>query len=138
MTLLSIVYGLFLLSVLGLYWALEGQSLRLWILTIASLIFYSSLQVEYIPLLLAMIWVTFRLGQALNTPIDWRIGNDAWQFAQQDWNRRRLRLLSFGIAANVLLLLGFKYVPFLLDSTGELLKLPQLQTQATWVSDRPD
>ncbi|MBD2089865.1 MBOAT family protein [Microcoleus sp. FACHB-1515] len=136
MTLLSIVYGLFLLSVLGLYWAIESQSLRLWILAIASLIFYSSLQVEYIPLLLAMIWVTFRLGQALNTPIDWRIGNDAWQFAQQDWNRRRLWLLSFGIMANVLLLLGFKYVPFLLESIGELLKLPQLQTQATWVSDR--
>ena len=136
MTLLSIVYGLFLLSVLGIYWAIEGKSLKLWVLAIASLIFYSSLQIQYVPLLLAMILVTFRLGQALNTPIDWRIGNEAWQFAQQDWNRRRFWLLSFGIATNVLLLLGFKYVPFLMNSAGTVLHLPQLQTQAGWIGDR--
>jgi alginate O-acetyltransferase complex protein AlgI len=136
MTLLSIVYGLFLLSILGVYWSVEGRSLRLWVILIASLVFYSSLQLQYVPLLLAMILVTFRLGQALSTPMDWRIPNENWQFAQQDWNRRRLKLLWVGIIINVLLLLGFKYVPFLIDTAGTLLNLPEVQAQANWVSDR--
>jgi alginate O-acetyltransferase complex protein AlgI len=136
MTLLSIVYGLFLLSVLGLYWAVEGRSLKLWVLSIASLVFYSSLQIQYIPLLLAMVFITFRLGQALNTPIDWRTPNADWQFAQQDWSRRRLRVLCLGIIINVLLLLGFKYIPFLGETVGALLNLPQLQIQADWLGDR--
>lgn len=54
MSLLSITYGLFLLSTLGLFWAVERRSLRLWILVIASLVFYSSLQIQYVPLLLVM------------------------------------------------------------------------------------
>lgn len=134
MTLLSIVYGLFLSSVLGVYWAVEGRSLKLWVMVIASLVFYSSLQIQYVPLLLAIVFVNFRIGQALNTPIDWRIANEAWQFAQQDWNRRRLRLLWVGISINVLLLLSFKYVPFLMDTAGTLLGLPQIQAQADWLS----
>jgi alginate O-acetyltransferase complex protein AlgI len=134
MTLLSIVYGLFLLSILGVYWAIESRSLKLWMLTIASLVFYSSLQIQYVPLLLAMILVTFRLGQALGTPMDWRISNENWQFAQQDWNSRRLKLLWVGITINILLLLGFKYVPFLFNTVAALFRLPQVQAQANWVN----
>ncbi|MHC5674962.1 MBOAT family O-acyltransferase [Nostoc sp.] len=116
MNFISIFYGLFLLSVLGIYWSLAQQKLRLWTLLIASLIFYASLQIQYIPLLLALTFINFRVGLEIgkNTSpgkhsLDWQISNEEWQFAQGDWNRRRLKLLWLGITLNVLLLLCFKY-----------------------------
>ena len=100
MNFISYGYGLFLLSVLGIYWSVEQQRLRLWTLFIASLIFYASNQFYYLPLLLTLTFINFRLGLALgqNTSpgkhtLDWRISNEEWQFAQADWNRRRLKIL---------------------------------------------
>ncbi len=130
MTFISITYGLFLLSVIGIYWSVQQSWLRLWTLLAASIVFYSSLQVQYIPLLLAGTWVTFQLGQALAVPPNWR--NDDWQFAQQDWNQRRLKLLWLGIVVNVLLLVSFKYVPFLLAIVGGLIGNTALQEGAVW------
>lgn len=104
----------------------------MWILLVASLVFYASFQVQYIPLLLAGTWINFCIGQALSTPPDWRIEN--WQFAQQDWNRRRLKLLWFGIALNILLLFGFKYVPFTLTTIGEIAGWSEAQGIAQWTS----
>jgi alginate O-acetyltransferase complex protein AlgI len=116
MNFISIFYGLFLLSVLGIYWSLAQHKLRLWTLLIASLVFYASLHIQYIPLLLALTFINFRMGLEIgkNTSpgkhsLDWQISNEEWQFAQGDWNRRRLKLLWLGISLNVLLLLGFKY-----------------------------
>lgn len=116
MNFISIFYGLFLLSVLGIYWSLAQQKLRLWTLLIASLVFYASLHIQYIPLLLALTFINFRIGLEIgkNTSpgkhsLDWQISNEEWQFAQGDWNRRRLKVLWLGISINVLLLLGFKY-----------------------------
>jgi alginate O-acetyltransferase complex protein AlgI len=103
--------------------------LRSWLLFLASLIFYSSLQAQYLPLMLMATWINFLLGRAIGTPPNWRIKD--WEFAQSDWNRRRLRLLWVGIVLNVLLLLGFKYVPFLL-STLSGFGLESLQTSADW------
>ncbi len=133
MNFLSIVYGLFLLSVLGIYWSVEGRSIRLWIMVVASLVFYSSLQVQYIPLLVMTSLITFYIGRAIGAPMDWRVENEKWQFAQQDWNRRRFKLLWVGIILNVLLLLGFKYVPFGLDTIGGWFNLPAAATQADWI-----
>lgn len=130
MTFLSITYGLFLLSVLGIYWSVREPWLRLWTLLIASLVFYASLQVFYIPLLFASVLVNFRLGQEIGEPPDWRI--EDWQFAQQDWNRRRLKLLCLGIVINVLLLFSFKYVPFALSTIGAGFNLPVVKTSADW------
>ncbi|UBF28107.1 MBOAT family protein [Kovacikia minuta CCNUW1] len=130
MTFISLTYALFLLSVLGIYWSVQQPWLRMWALLAASIVFYASLQVQYIPLLLAATWITFRLGQVMGSPPDWRI--EDWQFAQQDWNRQRLRLLWFGIVLNVLLLLGFKYIPFLMSSVGALLGMPAMQENAEW------
>ncbi len=116
MNFISIFYGLFLLSVLGIYWSLAQHKLRLWTMLIASLVFYASLHIQYIPLLLALTFINFRVGLEIgkNTSpgkhsLDWQISNEEWQFAQGDWNRRRLKLLWLGISLNVLLLLGFKY-----------------------------
>ncbi|WP_375474012.1 MBOAT family O-acyltransferase [uncultured Nostoc sp.] len=116
MNFISILYGLFLLSVLGIYWSLAQHKLRLWTLLIASLVFYASLHIQYIPLLLALTFINFRIGLEIgnNTSpgkhsLDWQISNEEWQFAQVDWNRRRLKVLWVGIILNVLLLLAFKY-----------------------------
>lgn len=134
MTLPSITYALFLLSILGIYWSVQQQWLRLWTLLVASLVFYSSLQIYYAPLLLAITFLNFRLGLGIGAPIDWQAAsNEDWQFVQQDWNRRRFKLLWLGIILNVLLLLSFKYIPFLLESTGTLLNLPTAQTSGSWI-----
>lgn len=110
MTIPSILYGLFLLSVVGLYWALERRSLRIWLLLVASLVFYSSLQVHYVPLMLVLIGFNFWLGRVLMMPADWRVPNEQWQMAEQNWHHRRRYWLGLGICLNVLLLLLFKYV----------------------------
>ncbi|MEJ1929614.1 MBOAT family protein, partial [Nostoc sp. NIES-2111] len=96
MNFISILYALFLLSALGIYWSVGRQQLRLWTLLIASLVFYASLSVPYIPLLLALTFINFRLGREIgkNTApgqhnLNWQMSNEEWQFAQIDWNRRR-------------------------------------------------
>ncbi|MBE7380771.1 MAG: MBOAT family protein [Leptolyngbya sp. SIO1E4] len=110
MTIPSIVYGLFLLSVVGLYWALEQRSRRIWLLLIASLVFYVSLQAHYVPLMIVLVGLNFWLGRVLMMPADWRVPNEQWQMAEQAWHHRRRRWLALGIGLNVLLLLGFKYI----------------------------
>lgn len=121
MNFISILYGLFLLSALVIYWYLEKPKMRLLVLLIASLLFYASLNIQYIPLLLTLTLINFQLGREIgkNTSpgqhnVDWQISNEEWQFANVDWNRRRLKLLWLGIGVNVLILLGFKYINGLL------------------------
>jgi alginate O-acetyltransferase complex protein AlgI len=121
MNFISILYGLFLFSAVAIYWSVEEKRLRLWTLFIASVAFYASLQVMYLPLLLIIVLMNYQLGLAIgqNTSPgkhnqDWRISDEEWQFANSDWNRRRLWILSFGIVTNLLLLFTFKYTNFLL------------------------
>ncbi len=132
MTFISFPYVLFLLSLVVIYWLLDQPRSRLWVLLIASLIFYASFQIHYIPLLLAATWVNFRLGQALSKPPDWR--SDNWQFTQQDWGRKRLKLLWFGIVLNVLLLFGFKYIPFTLNAIAAVFGWTAAKEVAQWTS----
>ena len=106
----SIVYGLLLLSTSCLYWLLPSRGLKLWLLVLSSLALYGALQLQYVPLLLALVLANYLIGRRLSAPLDWRIPNDEWHFAQQDWDRKRLVLMWVGISLNVLLLLGFKYV----------------------------
>lgn len=109
MTLPSLVYALFLLSVVGVFWTLESLQARLWLLVVASLIFYASIQVQYLLLMVALLIVTFLVGNAIAAPLDWRIPNPRWQLAERGWNQRRTQLLWLGVGLNVALLLGFKY-----------------------------
>ncbi|MEL6161212.1 MAG: MBOAT family protein [Cyanobacteria bacterium J06627_32] len=115
----SILYGLFLLVLVPLYWSIPGKQGRLWLLLLASLFFYVSLPTaQYVPLLLVLVGLNFWLGKVLGAPLDWRIPNEAWQYAQADWNRKRSWLLALGIVLNALLLLGFKYVSPSLSMLG--------------------
>ncbi len=139
MTFLTLTYALFLLSTLGIFWAVERRSVRLGILIAASLVFYGSLQIQYVPLLLVMTLITFYVAQAIGAPMDWRVEESDWQFAQADWNQRRLKLLWVGIGLNLLLLIGFKYLPFGLESVGGVMgqfsadPTPATQAQADWI-----
>ena len=123
MKFISIFYGLFLLSVLGIYWTINTAHIRLWIVLIASLIFYASLNIQYLPLLLALTFINFRLGLEIGSNTspgkhsqDSSLSNEEWQFAQADWNQHRLKILWAGISLNVLLLLGFKYINHFMSS----------------------
>ncbi|MGB3613578.1 MAG: MBOAT family O-acyltransferase [Elainellaceae cyanobacterium] len=141
MTLLSITYGIFLLSVLGLYWLQEARSLRLGVLLMASVVFYASLQIQYVPLLLALALISFGIGRQMNiaahSPIDpFTQPTDAAGTQAEtpptapDWNRRRLRLLWLGIGLQVLVLVGFKYLSFLVTAAEGLFRLPMPQLEA--------
>ncbi|XZO01695.1 MAG: MBOAT family O-acyltransferase [Microcoleus sp.] len=126
MTFISLQYAQFLLILLVVYWLVPLRWWRLSIMVIGSLIFYGSLQKWYIPLLLVGTLFNYFLAMAIGEPLDWRIANESW-------NRRRWLLLCIGITLNVLLLLGFKYVPFFLSSLGNLLNLPVALDSADWV-----
>jgi len=106
MTLPSIAYLLFLLSVVGIYWSLPRRGVRLWLLVVASIVFYGSLQANYLPLLLVLVGFNFYLGRLLSVPLDTRLPNSQWHVL---WTRRRSVFLGFGIVINTLLLVGFKY-----------------------------
>jgi len=126
MSFISLTYAFFLISVLLLYWLISSQWLRLWVLLAASIVFYTTQQPQYVPLLVASAWVNYQIGRAIALPADWREEN--WHAEHQAWNRRRLSLLWLGIVLNIILLLGFKYIPFLASIAGDLLgwqTLPQ-------------
>ena len=140
MNFVSIIYALFLIFVLAIYWTSQQQQLRLWILLIASLIFYATLQFQYIPLLFVVILINFRLGLALGErsvprlgASDWQLTNQDWQILQKKWDKKRQKLLVIGIVINVILLLAFKYIPFFLTTISEIFNLPIAAQQASWV-----
>ena len=126
MTFISVIYALFLLILLGLYWIIPWRPWQLFILLMASLIFYCTLQIQYIPLLL--LWTIFNFGLALSLvePQEWEIPNISW-------NRRRAFLLTLGIVLNVLILVGFKYLPFIFNILGTAWNLPVMINTGNWI-----
>jgi alginate O-acetyltransferase complex protein AlgI len=130
---LSLPYGLFLLSLVGIFWSVS-QAQRITVILIASLLFYATLQVQYVPLLLVATWINFQLGRAIGAPPDWRI--EDWNYAQQDWSKRRIQLMWLGIGLNLVLLVSFKYMPFLIASVASTFKwsLPPT-TNLKWLSE---
>lgn len=154
MTLTSLGYALFLIIVTGVYWSAKRKNTKLWILLWASCVFYGlvfygalpsatyqpidSLRgLAYLPLMFISTLTNFHLGRFLgeNSPLaaqaqDPTLSQDEWTYAQADWNQKRLKVLWLGIALNVLLLLGFKYVPFGLSTIGFLLRWPAAQSFA--------
>ncbi|MDP8964056.1 MAG: MBOAT family protein [Cyanobacteriota bacterium] len=140
MTFISGTYALFLLLALVIFWSVRQPSRRLWVLLIASLVFYASLQIQYIPLLGVITLINFALGKTLGSntapgphATNQHLSNEEWLVAQGVWNRRRLKFLWLGIVLNVIGLVSFKYVPFLLSNLAALLNLPEAQTNASWI-----
>jgi len=138
----SPTYILFLLIVVIFYWVIPQVEFQLFLLVIASLIFYSSLlygsllsiylQWYYIPLFL------------LITIINWQLGKSV-AFNKRDLRTttkvRKRSILWLGIILNILLLAGFKYIPFLLGTVSSIYQqfnntpLVSLQDTTQWVAD---
>ncbi|MDB9475100.1 MBOAT family O-acyltransferase [Dolichospermum circinale] len=110
MKFISILYGIFLLSVLVIYWNVYLANFRLWILLIASILFYSSLHIRYLPLLLILTFINFRLGLGIsnNTSSNKHFQNS--HLSEEELHQNRRNLLWIGIVFNLLILLGFKYI----------------------------
>ncbi|NER46647.1 MAG: MBOAT family protein [Symploca sp. SIO1A3] len=138
MTFISITYGFFLLMLLGIYWSVNSLSGRLLVLLIGSLTFYASLQIQYIPLLLLITLINFYLGRAIGANLTPGAHNtkepNQKQSAQKSSNQRRLQLLLLGIGLNVICLVSFKYVPFILSNIAVPLNLPVAEESASWIS----
>ncbi|MBD2100910.1 MBOAT family protein [Leptolyngbya sp. FACHB-261] len=129
MNFLSPQYALFLGLVSLLYWQFRPIVARLSILLLASLLFYASFQVRFVPLLLALTGLTFWLGQQLATdppaPPSAGEGEGLTPVPEENVEReqagswRRRLILLLGVGAQVLLLLLCKYAP--LGAEGKLI-----------------
>ena len=148
MTFTTLTYGLFLAVICLAYWLVRTEDWRLRVLLFGSFLFYglvfssalglNTLDIAgifkclaYLPLLLAStlinFWIGIMLGQ--NSPLsqhtrDLQLSEADWQYAQADWGQKRLYLLWMGISLNILLLLGFKYVPFSIEVISTLFNWP--------------
>ncbi|CAN1213563.1 MBOAT family O-acyltransferase [Tumidithrix helvetica PCC 7403] len=117
MDFLSLEYGSFLISIAIIYWLIPHLQTRLLVLLTASLLFYSLIQVQYVWLLIVMTGVNFWLGAKIKTS----------NYQLKRW------LLFVGVSFNVLLLVGFKYIPFLLSIVASLTGLSASNAIAEWV-----
>jgi D-alanyl-lipoteichoic acid acyltransferase DltB (MBOAT superfamily) len=97
----SVTYLFVFLPLVVICWWHAGQRLRLWLVLVASLIFYGFWRVEFVPLLLASAvidyWISLRIA---------REENEA---------RRRL-WLWISLAVNLTILGFFKYLAFFADT----------------------
>jgi D-alanyl-lipoteichoic acid acyltransferase DltB (MBOAT superfamily) len=104
----SVQYFLFLPLVYLVFYCVPDRA-RWGVLLAASFCFYSALKVPYLPAVLALVTlVTYAFG--------------IWVDGARTQGAKRAFLWS-GIAANVLILVGMKYLPFLSENLGTLAKL---------------
>jgi alginate O-acetyltransferase complex protein AlgI len=101
----SLVYALFLPTVVGLHWAVRPPARR-WLLLVASYIFYGAWDWRFLGLIL------------LSTLVDYSVGR--WlEVARSD--RRRRALLVTSVVVNLGILGFFKYGDFFVESAASLL-----------------
>jgi alginate O-acetyltransferase complex protein AlgI len=145
MNFISLLYALFLAITLFFYWRKESQQSKLWTIVISSLLFYALFYKDRPPLLLILnlgilgtiIYVNFWIGKLLleSQIIEYRsVKNNLDQQESRYLPRtktERRRVVIFGIAFNVLLLLSAKYIPFLLTTLAGF-GLPDLAVAANW------
>ncbi|MFN9856998.1 MAG: MBOAT family protein, partial [Pseudanabaena sp.] len=116
MDFLSLDYAQFLIITAFVYWLLPNVQARLLVIVTASLVFYSFIQRQYVWLLLVMLTINFWLGKEI-------CKGD--KFLKQ-W------LLFVGVFFNVLLLFGFKYIPFVAAVIGNITGLPVGSSLEIW------
>ncbi len=149
MSFLDPLYALFLLATIECAWLLRQltsqdkvrNNLQLWLFLVTSIVFYTSLQWWYIPLLLTMALLNFYLGKAMEEKAsigiqqaqDQNLSNQEWESLQQSWNRKATNLLILGIVANILVLVVFKYLPFLLNTFSASFNSSSASEGANWL-----
>lgn len=102
----SLNYVIFLPIVFALFW-LSKDKWRVWVLLLASYIFYMSWKPIFILLILALTVANYYFGFAID--------KGQTQKAKKNW-------LTFAVAANLLTLAFFKYAYFFNDSLSKILK----------------
>jgi alginate O-acetyltransferase complex protein AlgI len=129
MNFISLLYALFLIILLVIYWNQRSPYFKLSTLVIFSVIFYltnTSKHWYFFPVIIIMTIINYLLGKNIGINSDKakkaqnpNLSNEEWQSAQTFWNQWRSKILIFGIIFNVLVLLSFKYLPFILPSNPE-------------------
>jgi alginate O-acetyltransferase complex protein AlgI len=146
MNFISLIYCFFIGITLIFYWRRPNQQQQLWVIVMASLLFYALFYKDRPPLLLfvnlsllgTIIYVNFWIGKLLleSQITEYQIIQDNLLDRQQSkflpkTKSERKRVLVVGIVFNVLLLLAAKYIPFFLTTLSSA-GLPELQTAANW------
>lgn len=102
MVLTSSAYFIFLAGIFLLYWPVaKKRSLALAVLLLANLFFYAKWDLFYLWMIPAAATVDYGLG---------------WALGKAKYGALRLGLLLTSVAMNVGILVGFKYMPFLLEN----------------------
>jgi alginate O-acetyltransferase complex protein AlgI len=124
MKFISPAYAVFLLVTLGFYWGIsKTQNQKLWTIVISSILFYLSfLQIQYFPIILAMVLVNYWIGKLLleSQIIEYkefreRLDDEHIHRWLPRGKQQRQRVLAIGVAFNIILLIAAKYIPFLLS-----------------------
>lgn len=141
MKFISPEYAVFLCLTLICYWRIaQTQNHKLWVIVISSIVFYISfLQIQYFPVILMMILVNYWIGKILlESQIieykeiqDW-LGEEYFHRWLPRGKQQRRRVLIAGVMFNFLLLIGAKYIPFLLTIIAPL-NPKEIQPLAMWL-----
>jgi alginate O-acetyltransferase complex protein AlgI len=125
MKFISPTYAVFLILTLMCYWVIaKTQNQKLWVIVISSILFYISfLQLQYFPIVLAMVLVNYWIGKLLleSQIIEYKAIQDNLGdiYNRKHWlprgKKQRRIVLSIGVIFNIILLVLSKYVPFLLS-----------------------
>jgi alginate O-acetyltransferase complex protein AlgI len=141
MKFISPTYAIFLLITLICYWGIaKTQNHKLWTIVVSSILFYISFsQIQYFPVILAMILVNYWIGKLLldSQIIEYQAFRDRLdeEYLNHNWlpkgKKQRRRVLAIGIVFNILLLIVAKYIPFLLSIFAPL-NPAEIEPTATW------
>ncbi len=141
MKFISPEYAIFLCLTLVCYWRVaQTQNHKLWVIVISSIVFYISfLQIQYFPVILMMILVNYWIGKILlesqiieYKEIQDRLGEEYFHRWLPRGKQQRRRVLVIGVVFNILLLIGAKYIPFLLTMIAPL-NPKEIQPLAMWL-----
>ncbi len=130
MKFISPTYAIFLILTLIWYWGIaRSQNQKLWAIVISSILFYVSfLQIQYFPVILAMILVNYWIGKLLldSQIIELKSFRERFddEYLNRNWlpkgKQQQRWVLTVGIIFNILLLVVAKYIPFLLSIISPL------------------
>ncbi|WP_295616211.1 MBOAT family O-acyltransferase [Chamaesiphon sp. GL140_3_metabinner_50] len=141
MKFISPAYAIFLCITLIFYWGIaKQQNQKLWVIVISSIGFYISFrQLQYFPVILAMILANYWIGKILlesqiieYKEIQDRLGDDYfWRWLPRG-KQQRQRVLIAGIVFNILLLIAAKYIPFIVSIFAPI-NPTEIQPLAIWL-----
>jgi D-alanyl-lipoteichoic acid acyltransferase DltB (MBOAT superfamily) len=112
----SFIYLIFLFIVTSFYWKLENNTFRQILLFVSSLIFYAFWRIEYIVLLLGIASFNYILSISI------------FQFGDN-----KKVILYGGITINILILIYYKYVNFILSSSYGIAHIFDIEINQTYV-----